>query len=79
MKRILHQFNDNKDCPEGQETKNGSDKKTTIEGRVGKMKCDYEIIVNIRSNLNISFIKVKIEEILVSSFLPVFFLVAWIA
>ena len=51
MKRILHQFNDNKDCPEGQETKNGSDKKTTIEGRVGKMKCDYEIIVDIRSNL----------------------------
>ena len=51
MKKIFHQFNNDKDCPEGQETKNGSEKKTAIEGRVGKMKCHYEIIVDIRSNL----------------------------
>ena len=78
MKRILHEFNYNKDCPEGQETKNGSDKKTTIEGSIGKMECDYEIIVDIRGNLK-KVLLVKIEEILDSSFLPVFFLVAWIA
>ena len=53
MKTVFHQFNDDKDCPEGQETKNGSHKKATIEGGVGKMKCHYEIIVYIRSNLNI--------------------------
>ena len=50
---VLHEFNNNKDCPEGQETKNGSDKKTTIEGGVGKMKSHYEIIVDIRTNLSI--------------------------